>query len=484
VEWTALAIVVAWLAVSFAYGYIATRRRARSAEEWFVAGRKLGLIALWLSLGANIYSSYTFLGLPGLAAREGFTAFTITLYGMLAYVIGFWLIPLMWRTAKNRGWLTLADAFQDLFNSRALGAYVALALSFWSILYIQLQLQGMGYIIETASYGAVPGTVAVIASFAVLTLEIALGGFASVAAINVLQGAVMLVVIWLIGLTAPLIAFGGFNEMFGVLSQAQLPPKFRVAPTIRDYVNLYTLILVAPLGFWMWPNRAQNVFAARDEKTVKRNVVLTSLFQLSQIPVIIVGLTYLALYYSGKLSLPPGVKVYDKAVSDKAFMYVATALYNPLVVGLAGAGALAASLSTAAAILHSCSALFSRNVALVKDERKLVHSARLFTVGIATASLVLALYAPQALIDLLLKGYAGVVQLFPVFVIAVLEPGLIGKYTAALSTGLGMATTLVLIYAGIPDATGVYEGFGGLLVNLAVIAVAVVLRKARRAGSQ
>jgi len=484
VEWTALAIVVAWLAVSFAYGYATTRKKVRSAEEWFVAGRKLGLIALWLSLGANIYSSYTFLGLPGLAAREGFTAFAITLYGMLAYVVGFWLIPLMWRNAKSRGWLTIADAFQDLFNSRALGAYAALAMSFWSILYIQLQLQGMGYIIETASYGVIPGTVAVIASFAVLTLEIVLGGFASVAAINVLQGAAMLVVVWLVGLTAPLIAFGGFSEMFKVLSQAQLPPKFHVVPSIRDYVYLYTIILAAPLGFWMWPNRVQNIFAARDEKTVKRNVVLTSFFQISQIAIIVVGLTYLALYYSGKLSLPPGARVYDKAISDKAFMYVTTTLYNPVIVGLAGAGALAASLSTAAAILHTCSALFSRNVALVKDEKKLVLSARLFTIGIAAASLMLALYAPQALIDLLLKGYAGIVQFFPVFVIAVVKPGLIDKYTAALSTGLGMATTLALIYAGIPEATGVYEGFGGLLVNLAVIGLAVVLRKGRRFGSR
>jgi len=228
----------------------------------------------------------------------------------------------------------------------------------------------------------------------------------------------------------------------------------------------------------------QNIFAARDEKTVKMNVVLTSFFQLSRIPVIIVGLTYLALYYSGELSSPPGARVYDKAVSDKAFMYVATALYSPVVVRLTDAGALAASLSTAAAILHTCNALSSKNVALVRDEKKLVLSARLFTVGIAVASLMLALYASRALIDLLLKGYAGIVHFFPVFVIAVLKPGLIDKYTAPLSTGLSMATTLALIYAGIPEATGIYEGFGGLLVNLDVIGMAVMLRRARGAGSR
>jgi len=478
-EWVALSIIIAWLAASFVYGYAASRGRARSAEEWFVAGRKLGLIALWLSLGANIYSSYTFLGLPGLAAREGFNAFTITLYGMLAYIIGFWLIPLMWRNAKNRGWLTLADAFQDLFNSRAIGIYVALATSFWSVLYIQLQLQGMGYIIETASYGTVSGEVAMIASFIVLALEIALGGFTSVAAINVLQGAIMLVAIWLIGLTAPLIAFGGFSEMFNILVQAKLPPKFNIVPSARNYMYLYTIILAAPLGFWLWPNRAQNVFAARDEKTVKKNMVLTSFFQLSQIPVIIVGLTYLALYYSGKLTLPQGATVYSKEVSDKAFMYVATTLYNPVVVGLVGAGALAASLSTAAAILHACSAQFSKNIAVVRDERRLVLSARLFTLGIAAVSLLLALYVPEALIDLLLKGYAGIIQFFPALVIAIKRPGLIGKYTAALSTGLGMATTLVLIYAKIPETTGIYEGFGGLLINLTVIAISLTLKRVR-----
>ncbi|ABN69792.1 conserved hypothetical protein [Staphylothermus marinus F1] len=67
-EIISLSIISGWLAITFGYGYIATRRRVRGkASEWFVAGRRLGLIILWLSLGANIYSSYTFLGLPGLA---------------------------------------------------------------------------------------------------------------------------------------------------------------------------------------------------------------------------------------------------------------------------------------------------------------------------------------------------------------------------------------------------------------------------------
>ncbi len=477
-EYLALLVIILWLAITFIYGTIRSRRVKGSVEEWFVAGRKLGLIVLWLSLGANIYSSYTFLGLPGLAAREGFRVLAILLYGMISYIIGFWLIPLLWRNAKKRNWLTIADAFQDLYKSRLMGAYVALTSALWSIPYIQLQLQGMGYIIEASSYGMLNRVWATVIAFLILALLVTIGGLVSVTSINALQGAVMLIAVWVLGIVSPLIAFGGYDKMFHILASNSDPRlKFHIVPSETDYIFLYTIIFAAPFAFWLWPNRVQNLFAARDEKTVKRNMVLTGIYQLSQIPAILVGLTAAALYLSGTLNMP----LYKKEIADQSFMLVATTLYHPLLVGVIGAGALAASLSTAAAILHACGALFSRNIVFSENNPRLLLYARIFTFTIALLSLLLAIYMPGVLVYLLLVGYAGIIQLFPEYLLKLKKPGLIGTYTAIASSGAGMFTVLLVNilrkqfkYDILP---GVYVGLIGLAVNLAVLAIIIMASK-------
>ncbi len=474
-EVLALAIIFGWLALTFGYGYIATKKKMKGkATEWFVAGRKLGLLVLWLSLGANIYSSYTFLGLPGLAAREGFSVWAITLYGMISYLIGYWLIPRLWRDAKKHGWLTLADAFRDLYNSRFVAGFVALTGALWSIPYVQLQIQGMGYIIEVSGYGYIEPLTAKLIAFSLLAVFVVIGGLVSVTSINALQGAIMLIAIWFIGIVSPIIAFGGYDKLFSTLMSYSPPAgaKFHLTPTVNDLYFLYSIIFVAPLAFWLWPNRVQNIFGARSEDTVKRNMVLVGIYQLSQIPAILVGLTAVGLVATGVLNVPIHVKEY----ADQSFMLVARTLYNPVVVGLVGAGALAASISTAAAILHVTGALFARNIFVAEDEKKLLLYARVFTGIIAIISLFLAIYYPGALIYLLLVGYAGIVQFFPEYIIALKKPGLIDKYTAVIAMSAGMITVgyVKAVYGRIWN---IYEGLWGLMVNLAVLTIALLIKK-------
>jgi SSS family solute:Na+ symporter len=235
----------------------------------------------------------------------------------------------------------------------------------------------------------------------------------------------MLVTLWFIGLIAPIMAFGGYQNMFNILSsyEASKPIQhgFHLAPTINDLYFLYSIILVAPLAFWLWPNRIQNIFGARDPGTVRKNMVLVGIYQLGQIPAILVGLTAVGLFATGILHDP----LYVKETADKSFMLVVRLLFNPWVVGIVGSAALAASLSTAAAIIHVSGALFARNV-ISAERGRLLLFAQLFTAFIAFTSLYLAIYMPGILIYLLLVGYAGIAQFFPEYIIALKKPGLIG----------------------------------------------------------
>jgi len=489
-EYIAIGIIFGWLVLTVSIGMVASRRgfrRYSSVESWFVAGRSLGLIVLWLSLGANIYSAYTFLGLPGLAAREGVRVWGITLYGMLSFLIGFLIVPVLWSQAKKYNWLTIADAFEGLYNSKLLGAFVAVTGSLWCIPYIQLQIQGIGYIIEVAAYGHVDPLSAKLIAFTLIAVFTVIGGLMSVAFINMLQGAIMLVSIWVIGVLAPIVAFGGVDKLFSILGDYVLhQPRggvFRLTFSTEDILWLVSLITIAPLAFWLWPNRIQNVFGARDIKTVKRNIMLVGLYQISQIPVILVGLTAIALYAVGSLQVP----VYRKPESDYAFMLVTCKLFPPWIVGIVGAGALAASISTAAAILHVVGALFSRNAyqRIFRPKasgRELVLLARAFTSIIAVVSLILAIYAPGVLIYLLLVGYAGIVQFFPAYVLRVWRR-ILTKYGALVGMSTGMIT-VAIVKSILGRPFGLYEGFWGLLVNIPLALLVSYIERRVRVGEK
>ena len=65
----------------------------------------------------------------------------------------------------------------------------------------------MGYIIEVADYGYINSLTAKLIAFSLLALFVVVGGLVSVTSINALQGAIMLIAIWFIGIVSPIIAF-------------------------------------------------------------------------------------------------------------------------------------------------------------------------------------------------------------------------------------------------------------------------------------
>jgi SSS family solute:Na+ symporter len=65
-----LAIVAGYFVVVFAIGF-AMARRTHSAEDLFLAGRRLGWLPIGLSLFASYISSTTMIGLAGAAYTWG-----------------------------------------------------------------------------------------------------------------------------------------------------------------------------------------------------------------------------------------------------------------------------------------------------------------------------------------------------------------------------------------------------------------------------
>ncbi len=478
-EYIALAIIIGWLTVTAGVGALMSYRyRKAGAEAWFVAGRKYGILVLWLSLGANIYSAYTFLGLPGYTVKYGAKVLAILLYGQLSYIFAFLITPKLWEVAKERGYVTISDFFEDRYGSKALGALTAIIGAIFSAVYIVLQIKGIGIILDAAAYGMLDPLTAKVIAFALVAAFTVVGGMVSVAMINALQGAMMLVAIWGIGALVPIMHYGSWGGAFQALAATK--PELLTLSEEGALLSA-TILLASSLGFWMWPNRIHGVFVAKDSRTVRKNAVALSIFQISQIPIIMAGVTAAAMFYSGKLTLPN---------TDYALMNVVKATFPPWVVGILGAGAVAAAISTAAALLHSSGSLVARNAFQrvfrpESSEKALVAVARAVTAVIAVIALYIALTSPEIIVSLLLTGYAGVTQFFPGVVLglwwkkankkAVLAGLIVGTLVAAatrinavIPNPLPIGPSQIVLTK---DFMGIYGGFWGLMFNFPIAVV-------------
>ena len=96
-------IIAAFAVFALAIGVMARRGRKLTLEQWAVGGRGFGSLLTFLLMAGEAFSTFSFLGASGWTYSKGVPAFYILSYGCLAFVIGYWMLPAVWRYAKARG---------------------------------------------------------------------------------------------------------------------------------------------------------------------------------------------------------------------------------------------------------------------------------------------------------------------------------------------------------------------------------------------
>src|SRR5947209_9440537 len=157
----ALAILGACFIIAIALGLLARRGHDMNLEQWTVGGRGFGAIFVFLLLAGEIYTTFTFLGGSGFAYGKGGPAYYILCYGTLAYVLSYFMLPPIWRYAKENRLFSQSDFFVRKYDSPALGILVALVDIVALVPYLVLQFKGLGIIVEIAGYGEISSTIAI-----------------------------------------------------------------------------------------------------------------------------------------------------------------------------------------------------------------------------------------------------------------------------------------------------------------------------------
>ena len=456
----ALVVILAVILVSALVGIYAGRNLKMNLENWTVGGRRFGIILIWLLMAGEIYTTFTFLGASGWAYSKGAPAYYILVYGALAYTLSFFILPVIWKIGKRYGLHTQPDFFIKIYGSRGLGVLVALIGVFSIIPYLQLQLAGLGFIVEVASNGAISSNAAIVMAFVLTCAFVYTSGIKGAAWVAIIKDVLMIAAVFIVGFGVPSIYYGGFGKMMNALI-AKMPEHlvFPGSTPDMDVIWVMSTILVTAMGFYMWPHVFGSAFSARSDKVIKRNAVIMPFYQIPILLIFMVGFTALLVI--------PGL-----ANGDLAFLEIVKQTYPGWFLGFVGAAGAVTAMVPAAILVLFASTLVAKNIYQSgfrpqAPEERVLRLSRLMVIVIMTVSLFFALLFPNELVPLLILGYDGVCQFFPGVVFGLFWRRVTrAGVWAGILTGVGVVAALIL--TGNDPFYGINAGFVGLAGNACV----------------
>src|ERR671929_91078 len=116
------------------------------------------------------------------------------------YVLGmpfilFWLLPAVWRYAKENRLHSQSDFFVSKYRSPALGVLISLVAVVAMVPYLAVQFQGLGIIVSEASYGSISSTLAIAIGAVAVTVYVIVSGIHGSAWTSTIKDILVLVVI-------------------------------------------------------------------------------------------------------------------------------------------------------------------------------------------------------------------------------------------------------------------------------------------------
>jgi SSS family solute:Na+ symporter len=457
-------LIVLYLLFTIVLGVVANRRMSGDLEDFFLYGRKAGFVVLYLTVVASFHSAFAFLGSGGFFYTHGvgfWAAGTWTLLvGAITYVIG----ARIWALGKAFGYITPADMLADFYESEAVRVTVAVVSVLFTILYIQVQAQGLGYIINIATDGRVSLNLGTLILLVVAAFYLMAGGLRAVYWTDVLQGIWMYVAVWVGAIVLSYELFGGPLQLWQAVMTER--PDLMTLPGPEGFFSpgmWVGMSIMLSFGIVFQPHMLIRYYTAVDAKTIKLLGATTPIYLMTlYLPAALVGL--------GGAIVMPGL---EGAAADRIFPELLFQYASPWLTGAILAGATAAAMSTLDSILHANMTVLTRDIyqRYVAPDRSQAHYVtvgRVIIVALLVVGYFLTVTTADFLVVLVTLSGAGALQLMPA-ILGVCFPGGRTLTRAGVVAGIiaGMVTLYITLWVS-PHPMGMHGGLWGLLVNTAV----------------
>ncbi|HKN58965.1 MAG TPA: hypothetical protein VJV97_08930 [Gemmatimonadaceae bacterium] len=375
-----IAVGVVYFAVIIAISAWAARR-TRTASDFFVAGKGIGLVALTVASVSVSVSGFAFIGGPGFIYAAGLGAMYIVLPAAVTNVMGAWVLAKRMRLlAEARGLITIPDAIGARYRSRGAQGLSGIAILVGIVGYMATNALAMGVVINSI-FGVGLGWGIWIGMGVTLTYS-ASGGILAGIYNDVFQGTLMAIASVLVFLFV--LGFGGgLGEISRTIlahDPTFLGPWGRLTP-----LAALSFFFVFSMGSLGQPQAVHKYYMLRDPLQLKWYPLLKTL-----------GLVLVLLLYFG---VGIGVKAFvlagrlaPLASPDQATPALLLNVTPIILAALVFSGVAAATMSAANSFINIGAAIVTHDLPIAFGRRVLneLRWGRIVTIFIAVAAAITA----------------------------------------------------------------------------------------------
>lgn len=462
-------LLIGYFVVSIALGWMMRKYASGSAEDYFLAGRKVGPVVLFFTFVATNFSAFFFLGFAGEGYRYGYSFYAMMAFGTAFAAISFYLIGYQtWKLGKLHGYITPVEMVAGESGSKTL-KYVFLAVMvIFTLPYLAIQPVGAGYILEEITNGAISYKLGASLLTLFIVIYVFIGGMRSVAVTDMLQGILMF--------TLMILAVYFVSSHYGGLNKAN-QQVFTEHPELFSRAggggHFTPKIWFSSMILWvvcvpMFPQMFIRFFISKDVRSFKISTVL-----YAAVP----ALLFLCPVMIGVLGHLEYPELTDPAQINKILPTMLDATAPPFFAALIMVGAIAAFMSTLDSQLLALSTLLTRDFykSLFKPNLEVKGEIKIgqwLIVALAVGGLIIAMYPPDSIYELVKIAFTGYAGLFPATVAVLYFRKRIPNWACIASVVLAEGWLLGHFFGWLPE--GANFGFE-VIVPILVIAFAVLL---------
>lgn len=188
---TKVVVLVIYVSILLFIGLVASRR-VKSMSDFYVGGKKIGYWAVAFSARATGESGWLLIGLTGMGALSGLSAYWVVVGEVLGVAISWWFMAKRFkRRSDEYKAITIPDYLESHFKTtkKTLRILSATILSVFVIIYVSSQIDVTGKAFESMMdvnyyWGAIIG-------FVIVLTYIFIGGFVAAVWSDLFQGVLM-----------------------------------------------------------------------------------------------------------------------------------------------------------------------------------------------------------------------------------------------------------------------------------------------------
>lgn len=443
---TKIVVLVIYVSILLIIGLVASRR-VKSMSDFYVGGKKIGYWAVAFSARATGESGWLLIGLTGMGALSGLSAYWVVVGEVLGVAISWWFMAKRFkRRSDEYNAITIPDYLESHFKTtkKTLRTLSATILSVFVIIYVSSQIDVTGKAFESMMdvnyyWGAIIG-------FVIVLTYIFIGGFVAAVWSDLFQGVLMFFGLVLL----PIVVYFSIDlPADGITaSLAQIDPSLtNIWGTSDDvWMNVATMLGFAMigLGFLGSPQVYVRFMSINKIEEIDKGkwvaVIFTLLTDAAAVTIGILGrIVFTSAGEDPESILGVGGEDVLSMMTESFLPFILIAIYVAIV--------LSAIMSTIDSLLVIASSAITRDFYQkifkphLKDE-ELTKISRIVTLAMAIIALIIAMIIAvispnHTVFWLIIFGWSGIAATFcPVIILSLFWKGFSEKGAiAAMITG-------------------------------------------------